>query len=40
MADPTPPSNNRSAIRRTAWIAGAVAVASYVLFLVSMMSGK
>lgn len=39
MADKSPASN-RSAIRRTAWIAAAVAVGSYVLFFVSMMSGK
>ena len=39
MADKTP-SSNRSAIRRTAWIAAGCAIASYVLFLVSMVSGK
>ncbi len=40
MADKSAPGNNRSAVLRTAWIAGACAVGSYVLFLVSMMSGK
>ena len=38
--DSKAPANSRSAIRRTAWIAAACAVGSYLLFLASMVIGK
>ncbi len=38
---PSPtPTERRAAVRRTAWIFGGLAVASYLVFLFSVLAGK
>lgn len=39
-ASPQPNPASRAGVRRTVWILTACAVASYVLFLLSVMGGK